>query len=179
MPSRLLMWTLALGTLAGAVWAYGSLPERIPLHFGFDGTPDRWGERSLANWLSLPIIGVGLAALMDGVGQWALRHPEKRTINLPQSADLMALPVERRVPVLKRAVAMTNALAVLILTSFAILQGGAYTAAHGDPSQVWTVVGIGICLVGPLAVLVWGITAISAEIARQRQGAEGKRNARG
>jgi uncharacterized membrane protein len=170
--SRALMWSLALATLAWAVWAYGSLPERIPLHFGIDGTPDRWGERSMGRWLLLPLVGVGVAALMDGVGQWALRHPEKRTLNLPQSDDLMALPVERRVPVLRRAVAMTNATGVVILVAFAFLQAGAFAAAHGAPSQVWTVIGIAICLVGPLAVVVWGIAAITAEITHQRQAAQ-------
>ncbi|MEL6614905.1 MAG: DUF1648 domain-containing protein [Bacteroidota bacterium] len=167
--SRLLMWTLALATLAWAVWAYAALPERIPLHFGIDGTPDRWGDRSLAGWLLLPLVGIGMAALMDGVGQWALRNPEKQTINLPQSDAIMALPVERRLPVLRRAIAMTNAVAVLLLVAFAILQIGDYAAALGAPSQGWTVLGVGICLTGPLAVLVWGITSVSNEIDRQRR----------
>lgn len=167
--SRALLWTLALATLAWAIWVYPTIPERIPIHFGLDGLPDRWRDRSLAGWLLLPLIGVGLAAMMDGIAQWTLRHPEKKTINLPQADDLMALPVERRLPVLRRAVSMTNGMGIVMLAAFAVLQVGSYAAARGEPSQGWTLAGLAICLAVPLAVLVWGMTSISAEITRQKR----------
>jgi Protein of unknown function (DUF1648) len=38
------------------VKSYGSLPERIAIHFGMRGEPNGWGSRGFA--LALPIIGV-------------------------------------------------------------------------------------------------------------------------
>ena len=166
--SRILMWSLALATLAWAAWAYGSLPERIPVHFGLDGTADRWEDRSLGSWL-LPALGLALAALFDAIARWSVQNPQKQTINLPQSADLMALPVERRVPVLRRSAAMLYAVGAVVLVAFALIQVGSYAEAFGRPSQAWVMAGVGVATVGPLAVLVSGTVAVSNEIARQRR----------
>ncbi len=34
-----------VATLLLTVWALVALPDRVPVHFGLDGTPDRWGSR--------------------------------------------------------------------------------------------------------------------------------------
>jgi uncharacterized membrane protein len=38
-------WLLSFLTLAYALWLFPQLPDRIPMHFGPDGTPDAWGAR--------------------------------------------------------------------------------------------------------------------------------------
>jgi Protein of unknown function (DUF1648) len=43
--------------------AYGSLPERIPIHFGLDGTANNYGPRSMA-WL---LVAVQLLVAATGV----------------------------------------------------------------------------------------------------------------
>lgn len=166
--ARVLLWGLAAALVAGAVWAWPLLPERIPLHFGADGLPDRWGERSLWGWFVLPAIGVATAALLDGVGRWALRHPEKQTINLPSSDDLMRLPVERRIPVLRRAAVFLLGIGVWMMGGFVLFQVGSFVAAQGGASQPWTVAGLVLCLLGSPVALIWGLTAIQNEITRQR-----------
>ena len=40
-----LAWLIFALTLAYALWLFPQLPERIPMHFGPDGTPDAWGPR--------------------------------------------------------------------------------------------------------------------------------------
>jgi uncharacterized membrane protein len=39
--------------------SYGQLPERVPLHFGLDGTVNTWGPRA-AVWL-LPLVALTIA----------------------------------------------------------------------------------------------------------------------
>ena len=53
---------LVLLLVAGIVGAT-SLPRRVPIHFGFDGAPDRWG--SPVHLLALPAIGLVLYALLS------------------------------------------------------------------------------------------------------------------
>ena len=54
-------WLDGLGLLAmfGVVlWALGQLPQRVPVHFGWNGQPDRYGSRDEATFLLflLPIV---------------------------------------------------------------------------------------------------------------------------
>ncbi|MBE9185850.1 DUF1648 domain-containing protein [Microcoleus sp. LEGE 07076] len=54
-------------------WAV--LPDRIPIHFGFSGQPDAWGDR-VTIWI-LP----GVAAIIFAVSTAASRYPH--TLNYP------------------------------------------------------------------------------------------------
>ncbi|MEM6326715.1 MAG: DUF1648 domain-containing protein [Bacteroidota bacterium] len=165
--SRLLLWSLTLALVVASVWAWGGLPEQIPTHFGPDGLPDRWSERSVWNWFVLPGIAVAMAVLMDGVAAWSLRHPDMQTLNLPSSKDLMALPIDRRMPILQRSASLMRWMGVGLLVAFGLFQMGAYAAAFGEPSQPWTLAGLFVCLIGSPVAVVWGLVAISSEITRQ------------
>jgi uncharacterized membrane protein len=50
-----------VGTAAITSSRYGDLPEKIPMHFGLDGTVNRYGPRSMA-WL-LVVNQVVIAAV--------------------------------------------------------------------------------------------------------------------
>ena len=41
-----LMGLLCLVNLAGHLYLYPSLPDTVPIHWGFDGQPDGWGGKS-------------------------------------------------------------------------------------------------------------------------------------
>ncbi|XHH10516.1 MAG: PH domain-containing protein [Candidatus Bathyarchaeia archaeon] len=48
------------------IWAYLSLPQIIPLHFGFDGVPNRFGDKSELVWVAgiagiFPVINAVLS----------------------------------------------------------------------------------------------------------------------
>jgi uncharacterized membrane protein len=45
-----------LGFSGFGVYVWPSVPAMVPRHFGFDGTPDAWGERG--GMLVLPIVGL-------------------------------------------------------------------------------------------------------------------------
>lgn len=53
---------LALASPVTVALCYGSLPARVPIHFGFKGEPDGWGARPMI-WL-LPVIGLIIYAMM-------------------------------------------------------------------------------------------------------------------
>ena len=170
---RALMWLLSLGLLAWALWLWPEVPDRIPLHFGADGTPDRWGERSLLSWLTLPLVGLGTTVLLDGVTVWAVRHPESPAANLPDKQVLMDLSPERRVPVLRVVAQLTYALGVLCIAAFTLIQLGTWTAANGRDGSGWVLAGgLGVTA-GSFVPLVWGLMRASAEIKRQQRAMTG------
>ncbi|MFA6450732.1 MAG: DUF1648 domain-containing protein [bacterium] len=43
---------------------YAKLPDRIPLHFGFSGKPDRWAKKSALTVYWIPAMVLGMDALM-------------------------------------------------------------------------------------------------------------------
>ena len=52
---------VAMFALAAATW--GSAPDRIPVHYGFDGRPDRWGGR-FEGLFAMPLTAFGVYVLM-------------------------------------------------------------------------------------------------------------------
>lgn len=73
-----------------ALWAWPDLPIRIPTHFGPSGVPDAWSEKNFWSVFLLPIIQVGISALL----WWCYRHPQYS--NIPSTMVIMALPEPTR-----------------------------------------------------------------------------------
>lgn len=65
------------GMFVGAAVAWPDLPDRIPVHFGLSGRPDRWGSRVWI-WL-LP----SLAALVTAGLSLLERHPRIYNYRVP------------------------------------------------------------------------------------------------
>jgi uncharacterized membrane protein len=54
---------LVLALMAAiAAWSWPRVPERMPVHFGFDGRPDAWGGR-VEGLLIVPAVAAGLYAV--------------------------------------------------------------------------------------------------------------------
>lgn len=47
-----------------AIVAYPSLPEKIPIHYGFSGKPDDWHLKSWGDVLLLPLVQTGLYIML-------------------------------------------------------------------------------------------------------------------
>lgn len=78
--------------------SYGELPARIPQHFDASGAPTREVATSIVSWFALPVIAAGVWGLVTWVGSRLPSQPE--LFNFPQKARFLALPPERRGPVL-------------------------------------------------------------------------------
>ncbi len=57
------MWLLLAGMWVLALVSWGSAPDRIPVHWGLSGQPDRWGGR-FEGLLLIPLLAVGIWLLM-------------------------------------------------------------------------------------------------------------------
>ncbi len=72
---RLMNW-VALASLLlliiVPVLYYSELPDEIPIHFGFLGEPDRFGDKSII-WI-LPIIGIGMYVGLRIVARYPHKH---------------------------------------------------------------------------------------------------------
>lgn len=71
------------------------LPDKIPVHFGLDGTPDGWaGKGDLMNILAL-VLGVNaLFYLIIIAIPWLRKHPA--LLNIPHKDRFLALPLEKQ-----------------------------------------------------------------------------------
>lgn len=54
-----LAWLVFALSFAYALWVFPQLPDRIPMHFGPDGTPDAWGSRGTI------FIAIGLSLFLQ------------------------------------------------------------------------------------------------------------------
>jgi uncharacterized membrane protein len=65
---------------------YSLLPDQVPTHYGWAGTPDAWAPKSLASVYMLPIIGIIVWVSMTLTNYFLIMLPEdpSKCINLPQ-----------------------------------------------------------------------------------------------
>ena len=69
-----------------------TMPDPVPLHFGFGGDADRWASRTEA-LLTFALVGVGLAVLLAGSALLAARLPLRSAwVNLPHKQWWTATP---------------------------------------------------------------------------------------
>lgn len=161
------MLAAALVGLSG-LW-YGRLPARIPVHFDMSGQPDGWGSR--AAFIVLPMIGLGVAALMVVIGRAAVRHPAY--INMPGKATLLKLPPDAQREALEPFIVMMDLMGTLILLLFLLICASTYRASQGhDVSNL-----IGAPLYAIIAAMllapVWVMVVMRRLLGALRRGPEG------
>jgi len=161
---------LALGLVAFALWAWPRLPERIPTHFGLDGTADAWSPRTLGSWFEVPAIALVLVVGMGGV-RWLL--PRKPGwVNLPDRTRLDSLPEAARRPVNEMLSAFLSLLQCQILVIFALIQLSTFRTARGDSSQWIMVMVLLLALLPSPFFLVWFFLRLQKALAEARRLAE-------
>ncbi len=121
-----------VGVLLAGLWGfavvlYPGLPERIPGHFGLDGSVTRWVSRSGFWWL--PAVATGLALLVFGLTRLAFRYPE--ILNLPQKELFLSLPEHLKHKVTRGLDLHLALLTGYICALFSYLQWGTYLVALG------------------------------------------------
>ena len=131
---------LLLATLGLSIYVYPELPQRIPLHFGADGSPDRWGERSWATWLLLPCIGAATIGLLYVIARFLPGRPH--LLNIPDKKKLLELPAPLQARVMAAAVDMMHYTAFALAVMFAFLQYGAWESAATGAASSATIAGV-------------------------------------
>jgi uncharacterized membrane protein len=142
----LFMWAWALVT-----WSVA--PDRVPLHFGLSGQPDRWGPRTVASWFGMPILAIAMVLGMSWLGRWSLSRPER--INMPGKDRLESLPEGYREPVYEAlrelmAWAMLETVGILALIQWGIIRGAAGEGTRGVMALV-----LGAAVLGSPFLLVF------------------------
>lgn len=107
-------------TWVGSAVAYADLPDRIPVHFGLSGQPDRWADKSFWSVFTLPLVATVIGALLGTLAVVAARKPG--VFNFPGKEDFLALPPERRQPATRVLQEMMAALALATVALFAVIQ---------------------------------------------------------
>lgn len=121
-------WLLSIYLVAVAI-VWPRLPERIPIHFGLDGTADAWTRTSFLSWFGIPLMAVAMALLLLGTIKLARRSPN--LWNIPEKRRFLLLSPEQRAPIemrLERVIAIAG---ILTTTLFMAIHVGMYQAAMG------------------------------------------------
>jgi uncharacterized membrane protein len=124
---------LLLCMIGAASLVWPDLPDRIPVHFGIDGRPDGWAEKSLTSWFVLPGVAVALTFLMGAVRALLSRNP--RWVNLPDRTRVSDLPAEAQGPVLEMISGFLALIQTELLVIFGLIQLASYRTATGGESQ--------------------------------------------
>jgi len=165
MRTRFVNLVLLVVLLVGSALAYPRLPERIPAHFGLDGTPDRWVETSLVAWFMLPLITLGMNALLYGLAALTMRNP--RFVNLPGKERLLALPLERQHAVMHTMREGMESLLAPMTLAFCLIQLSIYRTAIGAGGRVEIVAALLLVLLGSTIGTIGMLLRTQAELDRQ------------
>lgn len=142
--------TLLVGFFAVSIWAFESLPTRIPSHFGLGGAPDAYWATTMGRWLLLPFVALAVTAGLYGLA-WAAGHGAS-VMNVPDRARYRALPASGQaevVAMVQRYVYWTAAAMTVLL---AILQYAVYLGSL-------TVLGLvgGVLIIAGLLLSAYGL----------------------
>jgi uncharacterized membrane protein len=150
----LLMVVLAVYSIVGFI----ALPERYPVHFNFQGEPDRWAEKGSMEYWLLPltavVVGIGLLVL--------LKYPQ--AYNFPQKDRVRQWPPEKRTTVYNKLKEMMLAIAIGVDVVFLYVQYAILASAAGRMGM--SVLGIfGPVLAMPV-IVVYYLVQISRTVER-------------
>jgi uncharacterized membrane protein len=139
-----------VATVLLTVWSLVALPDQVPVHFGLDGAPDRWGSRGELLVLAAVIVVLvgGMSWLAHGIaGTWSLD-----LVNLPDKDRWLP---DHEAALRARVAADLARFAALIGLAMTVLYAGALTASVSvTPLPVWSMVLFVLCLLLGLGGLV-------------------------
>ncbi len=146
-----------------AIHGYGLLPESFPAHFGADGTPDRFMQKSWLGWFALPAIFTVFTALFGAVG-WLLPRAaatHATFLNVPDKQAFLALPADSRMRVLGPMQDLSLMMPAALLALSAYIQTSTIEIALGRAQTLPT---------WPLAaVLLWSFAALAITVVRMQR----------
>ncbi len=160
--STLVAWLLIAILVAGSLLAWGSLPEKIPTHFGISGKPDSWDEKSFWSWFLMPIIALATTILFTWLSRWTLRRPD--VINLPNKERLLRLTLDRQRQVVIKMNGIMGWMSVGLNLLFCMIQYSVYRTANGSDEQTLVLAVIISSIVLLPMISLWMIVAVQSRI---------------
>lgn len=148
-----------------SAWAYQDLPESIPAHFDFDGTPTRWTAKSIGSWFLGPMIGIALVVMVYGFAAMAPRFPD--AVNMPDKKRYLKLPRERKLRVLAVSQDLLYAMSIPLLLIFLLIQYGSWISAHGGSASLYMVIALIIGVLITPATMIFFLPKSAAVLKRE------------
>ena len=138
-----------------AILVLPSVPERIPLHFGLSGQPDRWADGDPVTWLLLPMVSAFTAFVIWGSTRLALRQPH--LWNVPDRDRFLRMTPQERAPVIDSLLRFLGWTALAVTALFAVLHVGVYRVAVGNATGLdgvdWVILALVIGILAAALVL--------------------------
>lgn len=167
-----------LGTLfIFCILVWSKLPDRIPIHFGADGTPDRWVATTVWSWFGIPLFVSLLTIFMAWLSGWIRRRPD--LVNIPNKNRFLELPKERQDALLELLSASIHAIMIVVTLMIGGIQYSIYRTAIGAASGTGTlvpivvIVGTVLLTGGTIGLAVW-INGRVEKLHREYSGGVGK-----
>jgi uncharacterized membrane protein len=149
----------------GSALVWPDLPSEIPAHFDGGGRVTRWTRTSALSWFAVPLIALALTAVNYFFARLLPRWPH--LINLPNKQRFLALPAERRGPVIERIREFLHGISIPLILIMIVVQVSIYRTAVGNPSVGYTIaILLGSLLLTPVILMLW-LPRIQSEIDRQ------------
>lgn len=155
MNDRVLAITVAILLLhgAGALLAWPTLPEEIPVALDVDGEPVEWAAPSPWSWFGIPVLSALLVVAVRAAARWLGGRPLFLKPSSRRRFRQLAVDAQERVLAAIRETAEAAALPLALV--FLLVHVGAYRAALGQGGMSWFLVGLLLSLVTfPALVLI-------------------------
>ncbi|MCC6760401.1 MAG: DUF1648 domain-containing protein [Chitinophagaceae bacterium] len=140
---ELVIWLLSAAVLASVLYHYVVLPERVPIHFSFNGQPDSWSGKDSV-WLL-----AGIYFLIGSLLFWLNKRPQLFNYSVTITPDNAAA-------IYQMGSRMMRLLRLWLALIFLSVQWMIYEKTFTSDTNYLSYVLIA-CLVGSLSTVVWGI----------------------
>jgi|GEM_PF-2163455 len=132
---------LLLSITGLGVYYWGRLPDNMPVHFGLDGTPDRWSSRG-GEFLLIFIVPWGLTAFMYLISLLAgAARKNPQFMNIPNKEKFLKLSSAEQEPFFEALKALFYSTAAAVNLLFLLIAYGMTQVAMGvyDRLPVWCI----------------------------------------
>ena len=139
--NKTLIWlniTIVLFAWMVSVVAFNELPERIPTHFGLNGKPDRWSDKTPLIFYMMPTIQVVMVVIFI----WIIRYP--KLFNFPQKNEIKNWPEENKKTIYKYLSKMSLVICLMINLLFLTIQ---YSIIYGAKTETMSKIALALIII--------------------------------
>lgn len=150
------------------LWGYARLPERVPLHFGIDGSPTSYGSKSVLLGVPLAFSIAPVVVFLVARFRFVLLSRFPYLVNLPAFfLHAESLPPVRRSQWVNRYFELMLAMGVVLtayLLALEIVMGMSMISGRLGDWSVVLITAVPLVIVGGF---VYRLKALAAELTRQ------------